>query len=232
MKSLYLLVNFFTVIIPFLFSFHPKIKFYKTFNAFFLSASLVGAVFVIWDSIFTHLGVWNFNEEYLIGIYLFKLPLEELMFFICIPFSCVFTYFCLDKFYKLGWSQKIEAVFCMIFALILIILGTYFYDRIYTLITFYSTAIVCLYLKFIAKIDWFGKATFVYSILLIPFFMVNGVLTGSGISDAVVRYNPADYIGLRLLTIPVEDAFYGFELILLNIYFYKLFLTKHAKKNG
>ena len=232
MKTLYLFVNFFTIIIPFLFSFHPKIKFNKTFGPFFLSSILVGAVFVAWDSIFTHMGVWNFNPEYLVGIYFFKLPLEELLFFICIPFSCVFTYFCLDKFYNLQWNSKFETIFTLIFALILVIVGTYFYDKIYTIITFYSTALVCLYLKFIAKVDWFGKATFVYGILLIPFFMVNGVLTGSGIEGAVVRYNPEHFIGFRVLTIPIEDAFYGLELILLNIYFYKLFLGKRIQKQA
>lgn len=226
MKSLYLLVNFFTIIIPFIFSFHPKIKFHRTFKSFFLSAILVGTVFVIWDAIFTSMGVWNFNPKYLHGIYFFKLPLEEILFFICIPFSCVFTYFCLDKFFNLKWNNQIEAVFCIIFSLFLLALSIYFYDRIYTTITFLSTALVCLYLKFIAKVDWFGKATFVYVILLIPFFMVNGVLTGSGIEEAVVRYNPSDFIGFRVLTIPIEDAFYGFELILLNIYFYKLFQKK------
>lgn len=230
MKSLYLLVNFFTIIIPFIFSFHPKIKFYKTFKAFFLSAILVGAVFVIWDAIFTSMGVWNFNSKYLLGIYFLKLPLEEILFFICIPFSCVFTYFCLDKFFNLKWNDQFEAVFCLVFSLILLILSVYFYDKIYTSITFLTTALVCLYLKFVAKVDWFGKATFVYTILLIPFFMVNGVLTGSGIDEAIVRYNPADFLGYRLLTIPIEDAFYGFEMILLNIYFYKIFQERFSKE--
>src|SRR5690606_24110678 len=202
MKSLYLLVNFFTIIIPFIFSFHPKIKFYKTFKAFFLSAILVGAVFVIWDAIFTSMGVWSFNTKYLLGIYFLNLPLEEILFFICIPFSCVFTYFCLDKFFNLKWNDQIEAVLCVVFSLILLILSVYYHEKLYTNITFLSTALVCLYLKFIAKVDWFGKATFVYTILLIPFFMVNGVLTGSGIEEAVVRYNPDDFIGFRLLTIP------------------------------
>lgn len=226
MKGLYMLVNFFTILIPLLFSFHPKIEFYKTWKAFFLSAGMVGAFFMIWDSIFAHLGVWNFNPQYLLGIYFLGLPLEELLFFICIPFSCVFTYFCLDKFYDLRWNQQFEAAYCIVFAGVLIVVGTYFHDRIYTLITFYSTSLVCLYLKFIAKVDWFGKVTSVYAILLLPFFIVNGVLTGTGIDGAVVRYNEAELMGIKLLTIPIEDGFYGFELILLNIYFYKIFQKK------
>jgi lycopene cyclase domain-containing protein len=229
MKSLYLLVNLFTISIPFIFSFHPKIQFYKTWGAFFLASILVGAVFVIWDAVFTHIGVWNFNPDYLLGIYLFNLPVEEVLFFICIPFSCVFTYFCLDKFFNLAWNPRTEAIFCAVFAFLLIVVGTYFHDRIYTIITMYSTALVCLYLKFLARVDWFGKAAFVYAILLLPFFVVNGILTGSGIEEAVVRYNPVHHMGFRLLTIPVEDAFYGFELILLNLYFYKLIQARLFK---
>ena len=81
-------------------------------------------------------------------------------------------------------------------------------------------------LKFILKVKWFGKTISVYAILLIPFFIVNGILTGTGIKDAVVEYNSLEIIGLRLLTIPIEDFFYGFELFLLNIFFYKIFQTE------
>ncbi len=226
MKSLYLLVNFFTIIIPFLFSFHPKIRFHKTWKAFFPAAIIVAIVFALWDAVFTRLGVWNFNPDYVLGSHFLGLPVEEWLFFICIPYSCVFTYFCLVRFYNLKWRQKPEVLYCIIFSVALIIIAILFYDRIYTFVTFISTAIVCLYLKFIAKVDWFGEATTVYAILLIPFFIVNGVLTGTGIDGAVVRYNPDDFMGIRILTIPVEDAVYGYELILLNIYLYKIFLRR------
>ena len=89
MKGLYLLIDFFTVIVPFLFSFHPKLQFYKHFKAFFLSCFTVGTLFVLWDVYFTSIGVWGFNSDYLIGIYLFNLPIEEVLFFVCVPFSCV-----------------------------------------------------------------------------------------------------------------------------------------------
>ena len=64
MKSLYLLIDFFTVIIPVIFSFHPKIKFYKSWPQFFAAAAIVGILFIAWDAIFTKLGVWNFNPQY------------------------------------------------------------------------------------------------------------------------------------------------------------------------
>jgi lycopene cyclase domain-containing protein len=58
---------------------------------------------------------------------------------------------------------------------------------------------------------------------LIPFFIVNGILTGSGLKQPVVWYNNAENIGIRLFTIPVEDIAYGLELILANIFFFEIF---------
>ncbi|MEO6684143.1 MAG: lycopene cyclase domain-containing protein [Ginsengibacter sp.] len=230
MQYTYLLINFFTIFIPFIFSFHPKIRFDKKWRYFFPAVILVAVLFIIWDDIFTSLGVWQFNDDYILGIYLFNLPLEEILFFICIPYSCVFTFYCLDKFYNLKWNSRIEAIYCIVFSLLLLVVGVFFIDRIYTSITMFTTAAVCLTLKFLSKVDWFGKATFVYSILLIPFVIVNGILTGSWIESPIVSYNPAENMGIRLLTIPVEDIFYGFEMILLNIYFMKLFEKKWAGK--
>src|SRR5665213_4220946 len=123
MKSLYLLVDFFTVIIPLIFSFHPKLRFYKTWKQFFPSAIIVAVIFIIWDSYFTRLGICNFNPRYITGIYLFSLPIEEILFFICIPYSCVFTYYCLNKFYNLTWNPRFENIFCIALSIFLLVIG-------------------------------------------------------------------------------------------------------------
>ena len=111
MKFLYLFVDFFTVLIPLVFSFHPKIQFYKRWKAFFIAAFIAAVIFITWDTIFTSLQVWNFNKNYITGIYFLNLPIEEILFFICIPFSCVFTFYCLNKFYELSWNSKAETIF-------------------------------------------------------------------------------------------------------------------------
>jgi len=231
MKSLYFFVDFFTVIIPLIFSFHPKIQFYKTWRQFAIAAFFVGILFIIWDSIFVKIGVWNFNSRYVSGISFFNLPVEEILFFICIPFSCVFTYYCLNKFYNLAWDPRTETIFCMVFSIILLIAGLFFLNRVYTSVTFISTAIVCLLLKFVFKIDWFGKAVTVYALLLIPFLIVNGILTGTGLDEPVVNYNQTQNLNIRLFTIPLEDVFYGFEMFVLNLFIYlKLLENKSLKK--
>lgn len=230
MKFLYLFIDFFTILVPVVFSFHPKIKFYKTWKEFFAASIIVAIPFIIWDAVFTETGVWNFDSTYLLGIYVFRLPLEEILFFICIPFSCVFTFYCLTKFYELKWSDRNEKIFVNILFVLLMAGAIAFADRLYTSITFITTGFVCVFLKYIFRVTWFGKAVTVYAILLIPFLIVNGILTGRGLPQPVVNYTQTEIMNIRLFTIPLEDVFYGFELFLLNLAFYKWFLKIKRRK--
>ncbi|MBA2249208.1 MAG: lycopene cyclase domain-containing protein [Chitinophagaceae bacterium] len=226
MKFLYLAIDLFSVIIPLAFSFHPKINFYKKWRSFFIANCLVAFLFIIWDILFTKLGVWGFNPDYIMGLYFFNLPIEEVLFFICIPFSCVFTYYCLNLFTSIKWKSLTGNIFIFVLSSFLLVTGLIFYKRIYTSVTFTSLAFVLLFLQFILKVNWLGKFFTIYPVLLIPFFIVNGILTGSGIRQPVVWYNNNENTGIRLFTIPVEDIFYGLELILLTVLFYEYFNSK------
>jgi len=223
MKLLYLLIDFFTLIVPLLFSFHPAIRFYKEWKWFIPANIIAAGIFITWDIFFTKFGVWGFNKDYVTGIYFFNLPVEELLFFICVPYACVFTYYCVNKFYKIQWNTRFENIFTLTFCLLLLVTGIYFYPKLYTSITFISLSVVILCIKYIFKNTWLGKLLSVYVLLLIPFLAVNGILTGTGLQQPVVWYNNAENLGIRMLTIPVEDIFYGLEMIILNVFFYHLF---------
>jgi len=116
-----------------------------------------------------------------------------------------------------------EKVFTIFLVLFLLIIGGIYIQRAYTAMSFLSTAVICMFLVFVVKVDWFGKAITVYMFLLIPFIVVNGILTGTGLEEAVVQYNNSENLGIRILTIPVEDIFYGLELFLLNLFLFKNF---------
>ncbi|MBP6456382.1 MAG: lycopene cyclase domain-containing protein [Chitinophagaceae bacterium] len=217
--STYFLVLFFSIIVPFIFSFHPKIKFHKKFSAFFLAVLLPATLFIIWDAIFTSKGFWGFNPEHLSCIYYFGLPLEEILFFIVIPFCCIFVYHNCGLFF-----QKITFPFfrqlALIIALFSFIVGILYFGRMYTTLAFIGLSIVLILIYFDKKFP-LEQFMLSYIICQIPFFIVNGILTGSWIENEVVWYNPNEIIGFRLRTIPFEDSFYGMLLMIMVVYIYE-----------
>jgi len=221
MKYTYLLIDFFTIVVPFLFSFHPKLNFYKTWKAFFPAVLITGFVFILWDIYFTALGVWGFNKQYLVDISIGNLPFEEVLFFFCIPYACVFTYHCLDLFLDKTLSKRTENIVTNVLIVIFAATGVLSFNKIYPMVTFISLSALLALSKYYLKINWLGKFYVIYGVLLFPFLIVNGLLTGTCLDNPVVWYNPAQIFGLRILTIPVEDVFYGMALILMNLLIYK-----------
>lgn len=226
----YALILFFTVIICFIASFDKRIQFNRYFGAFLKSAVLVAIPFIVWDIWFTARGVWWFNTDYTLGIVIAGLPLEEWLFFICIPFSCVFTYFCIDKFFKLDWLSGFNNLIVFVSVIVCSVMALLHHDKIYTLVTAIVTIMTLIYLHFIVRADWIGKASLVFTVLMLGFFPVNGVLTGTGLESPIVNYNPVDFLGIRMGTIPVEDAVYGYTQFLLGLYFFKRF--KHTNNES
>lgn len=222
----YLLVEGACIVFPLLFSFHPRIRFYLHWKRFFLAALLPAFIFILWDMLFTRIGVWRFNPEYVTGIYLYNLPVEEVLFFFCIPFACIFTWYCFSVFVpprrsENGWF----AWFSWLFALALVIAGILFIHKLYTGITFITlgftlAAVAWKNIKLLPR--FFG----IYLLILLPFFLSNGVLTGAVTQEPVVLYNDAHNLGIRIFTIPVEDAFYGMLLLLLNYVFFMQFRSR------
>ncbi len=229
MKFTYLLVDLFSAIIPFIFSFHYKIKFNRFFRPYFAANIISAFCFLIWDFFFTTQGVWGFNEKYILGYKIFNLPIEECLFFFCIPFACTFTYYCLTLFYKIKWKSLIENILIIFLSVVLLAIGVINFHRLYTSSTFISTSVLLLACKFIFKVKWMDKFFTIYPVLLIPFFVVNGILTGSVIEQPVVWYNNQENLGIRLFTIPVEDIFYGLELMVLTILFYENFKYRMSR---
>lgn len=213
-QYLYLILNIGSLSIPLLYSiFEKKFHFIKYFKAAFKSILLVAIPFIIWDAIFTVNGVWGFNSDYYLGIKIFEMPIEEWLFFFCIPYACLFTHEVLKYLapqFKLSKAVTIIVVFLLI--VITGILLIYNFGRLYTTVNFI----------FFLLLIFFGLKNHIktlqeylpsFLVILIPFFIVNGILTGSFIDAPVVWYNNSENIGFRIATIPFEDVFYAFNLL-------------------
>lgn len=216
-KYLYLALNIGSIIIPFLFSFYSKANFSKKWK-FVLPGILITAIlFIAWDELFTQIGVWGFNKRYLTGIYILNLPLEEVLFFICIPYACVFMYFSFNYLFKKDYFYSYQELISYVLIFVLLLLGAYYIENLYTGSTFILTGLFLVYHVFKLKSRYMGRFYFTFLFVLIPFFIVNGILTGSFIDEPIVWYNDHENMGIRLGTIPVEDVIYGMLLILSSI---------------
>ncbi|CAN5605420.1 hypothetical protein BH11BAC3_BH11BAC3_26420 [soil metagenome] len=201
---------------PLALSFDKKVAFYKKWKYLFPAILLPALIYIVWDIFFTAKGVWSFNENYITGFKIAKLPIEEVLFFIVVPYCCVFIYECIKCYFPKTIQLKFGAQMMIALAALLLITGCIYYDKYYTSYTFiFTAACIVLVLAFKKFFTGFSASLFLvaYAIIVIPFLIVNGFLT----AIPVVLYNDAENLGIRITTIPFEDVFYGMTLVLLTI---------------
>ena len=223
-KYLYLSINIASILIPFIASFYPKHPFYKHWGNYLKANFFVAGLFILWDIYFTKLGVWHFNEQYILGLKLVNIPIEEVLFFFCIPYSSVFVYFALNYLIKSNPFEKKQKYLTLFLIISLAFLGIIYWNRLYTSVTFISTSVFLLFCLLIK--NNLAKVYLSFVVTLVFFFIVNGILKGSFIEEPVVLYNNAENSGIRMGTIPIEDIFYGFLLITSIIVLFEYLNTK------
>lgn len=222
MHCTYLLINLGTIALPAAFSFAGQITFYKQWAAFFYAAFFTTLFYVAWDAAFTYLGIWGFNKQYITGLYILNLPVEEVMFFICIPFACTFTFHCFGLLAKQnGRLLNTENILTPLLIIVLAAIAIMGHQKLYTLTAFGLTATLLACAKYILKANWLMLFYITYLVIQLPFFIVNGLLTGHWLNAPVVWYNNSQNLSIRLTTIPIEDIFYGMGLLLMNIMLYQ-----------
>ena len=231
MNALYLLLNLGSISVPFLYSFHPRLQLHKRFLWIFISILLTMVIFIPWDVIFTIHEIWGFNDTYFLGAKLLSLPIEEWLFFICIPFACVFTHYALLLYFpNLKLNRQVTKAISIGLITLLLILAVVNYDKWYTVINF-SLAIPLTFIVYNYNTKLLQHFFLTFLVMLIPFFIVNGILTGSFITDQVVWYDNTQNLGIRMGTIPVEDSIYAYTMILCNLFLTEFFVKKFQHTN-
>jgi lycopene cyclase domain-containing protein len=223
LKYTYLLINFFTALFPVVLSFDKRVQFYKSWKYIWQGMALTGLVFLGWDILFTVKGVWSFNQSYITGITIFQLPIEEVLFFLTVPFACIFIYACLNYYVKYEINDRITLMLSNLLIGLSVCLIVFFYNRLYTVITFSLLLALMVMVQYILKPLWLSRFFRAFVIALIPFYVINSILTAL----PIVIYNNAENMGTRIGTIPFEDHFYCMTLLLMNIGFFEYFRTKN-----
>lgn len=90
--SQYMTVLVLSALIPLVCSLYPPLGLYRHARALALSIVCVLVLFGAWDVVATFRGHWHFNPNAVWDVRVINLPLEEVLFFVVIPFCCIFTW--------------------------------------------------------------------------------------------------------------------------------------------
>ena len=224
----YLAILILTFSYPLYKSFEPRIRFYRKYRYIFPAILITALPFWVWDIAFEQTGVWHFSPDYTVGINLWGLPLEEWLFFIIVPFACFFIYEVMLYFTGKRAMPYIKEITGAL-AVFLLVTGLLSYQKTYTLINFVfaSGVLLLMLLKSVntRQLTAFYKG---YAVSLLPFFVVNGILT----RIPVVSYDNAENLSLRIFSIPVEDMVYLLSLLFINFWIYETFKRNAQRKKA
>mgnify|MGYP000509657990 CR=1 FL=1 len=227
--SLYLIILLISLAGPLAFSFEKNLRLYTRWKYLLPAILITMVVFVTWDIIFTHMDYWFFNPIYNSGIYIHKLPLEEYLFFIVIPYACAFSFYAVQfHFPKFKLNAQWTKVLTFLIVIISVITSVFHRDLTYTFVNFLVLPMILLLSYYFAR-EVVNYYLAIYPILLIPFFIINGILTGTGIEQAVFEYNPEVILGIHVFSIPIEDIFYNFSLLLSPLVLTHIFEMRFRK---
>lgn len=214
----YLLLLIASISVPLWQSFDKRKQYSQKIQYILPAILITAAFFVIWDIYFTEAKIWNFNTEYTLGKNIKSLPVEEWLFFLVVPYCCIFIYEIvkvdLEKFEYPNFFLALSLVLILGFALI----GYFFRHRLYTLMAFLIPAVYLGYTVFRNQFKHhLTKFYFSYFISLIPLLIVYGILA----SLPLVEYDAAHILNIRVVNIPVEDFTYFFLMLLMAITIYE-----------
>ncbi len=223
-KYTYISILLISIIGPLIMSFESKIQFVKQWIYLIPAILVPGSFFIIWDAIFTHYGIWSFNNNFVIGHYAWGLPLEEWLFFAVIPFCSLFVYQVVNYYIHFSKFEQKARIFLIILAIVFLVLALINYKLYYTFVTLLLNSIFIFVILCQNRLK--GKFTnfiIAYLICSIPMLIVNGILT----SYPVVEYNPLHFSNLRLGTIPIEDFGYFLLLFQMNFWVFEFFKQRN-----
>jgi lycopene cyclase domain-containing protein len=214
---------------PLALSFDKKVAFYKKWKYVFAAMVLPALFYILWDGYFAGEHIWFFNKLYIATkTNIYNLPLEEVLFFFIVPYCCTFVYECVCTYFPTLQSNKKADTFLWVLGFAMLIVGFFTLKLRYTSYTSLLLAIfIFIILAFRKYFASFNSTAFLvsYAIILIPYFVVNGFLT----AIPVITYNDTENLATRIYTIPIEDAFYGMLLVMMNIVCYEKMLKRTPK---
>jgi lycopene cyclase domain-containing protein len=213
-KLIYLIILVLFILIPAGISLKRNDRYLHKLKYLFPAILFTGAIFIIWDIRFVELGIWNFNPDYITGILIRNLPVEEWIMFFAIPFLGVYVYEFLKSLTIRTNQPNLFVVISLVLLTVFGIITFIFRKNIYPFFTFFLLTIYFGYTIFRNNFKKNYPAFYIsLLIMLLPFLILRGIIT----SLPVITFNSEHILNIHIFTIPIEDLGYFFLLHLMNI---------------
>jgi len=219
-KHLYAIIALVVLAGPLALSFDAKVHFWTHWPAVFLALTLTGVLYLFWDSLVVRRGDWSFNPQFTGEFRLFHLPLGEILFFLSVPYACLFLFEVVKAYLPQGdlWVTNPATLYAG--ALVFVVAAWVFRHLGYTFLALASVVIFLSTLALTAP-TLAGRLEFWIwmGLCFVAFVLVNGLYTAL----PTIFYNPKAIWGLKIGTIPLEDFFYNLSYLGLTLCFYLVF---------
>lgn len=232
----YLLVNAGILVLPLAFSFERRIAYFRRWRELSLAIGAVSGGYILWDILAARAGHWSFNGAFSGAVRVAGLPVGEILFFITVPYACLFIYEATKSFSKP--LQQLESragvrarrsstLIGVAAATPFVILAVAWRAQGYTAAAFTSVALLIVAISIVdPDMAKDRRCWFFIVISYVPFFVVNSVLTAL----PIVEYGESAIWGIRLGTIPLEDLFYNFAMLGFYLLVYRFFSARRDRR--
>lgn len=212
---LYWYIHAFTFIPVFFLSFDKRVHYNREWKYLWKAILYIGVVFITWDMMKTYLGVWGFNPRYVSGFYIVNLPIEECVFFFTVPFASIFIYECLNYYFPKDIFLAIERPLTYFLIVLFITIGFLSWNITYSCTTFLVAGFYLLWhILYVDDPKIRSRFYLAYLVTWLPFIFVDGILTGGYQQEPIILYNPEEFLGFRITSLPFEDSIYLIPLFL------------------
>ncbi|MBN2013178.1 lycopene cyclase domain-containing protein [candidate division KSB1 bacterium] len=226
MMAEYIIFNALVIAGPVLASFDQELRFVRRWKQALYAIAGPLAVFIMWDILIAGRH-WSFNPNYTLSVRLIGLPVGEWIFFITVPFACIFVWEVINLYLpdqRVLRSERIYFIFIItgIIAVLMLAISSMEYAALVLVaITLCGVLDILSGIKLLRR-----RNTYVLMIAIITFTTIfNGYLT----ARPVILYNAAYLTGIHLGTIPLEDFGYGLALVMSCVILYE---TIKRRANG
>lgn len=175
---------------------------------------------LIIDFIFTHNQYWMYHSGAIVGLTIFKVPIEKLVFTPTILAISLIIYLFIKR--KLDYTNRkwVVRLLCFLFIILTI---PFPYIHWYDFHTFLSSLLLNFFLLFLLykTPKWSTNFLVLFTTTLYPFVALSSFISGTDWNAPLLTFNALETQGVFIFSFPLENLFYWFAVLFVGIYLFE-----------